>query len=360
MKKASKIRHGISSFFQRIAFYFKSRKILCTVIVSLSLLLTALVLFQRNNDFDVDLVYLWCDGEEPAFAARKNEWLEKMEEKPSKKATNDGRFVQVDELKYSLRSVEKYLPWTHHIYIVTDRQVPKWLNTNHPKITIVDHSEIIPQKYIPVFNSNAIETSIHKIPGLSEHFLFANDDMFVNRPLDKSFFFDGGKPIVRLRKRKTKSSYQKMLEHTVSLIERDFGKGIPFFSDGNFHPHHNIDPYLKSDYEACVNHYDKEYTETLGHRFRKITSVQRIIVSAYSFLKGHAKIKDVSSTKTDKKIDSILLFVFQKSWEKKLSDNEPALFCINDNERGTPEGRVRLKEFLESYFPQKSKFEKVF
>ena len=110
----------------------------------------------KNRDFDVDLVYLWCDGEAPAFATRKNEWLKKEKRKPPKEAISDGRFVQVDELKYSLRSVEKYLPWIHHIYIVTDRQVPKWLNTNHPKISIIDHSEIIPPQCISTFNASAI------------------------------------------------------------------------------------------------------------------------------------------------------------------------------------------------------------
>ena len=50
----------------------------------------------RVKDFDVDLVYLWCDGEDPSFAARKNEWLRKEGKKNSKAAMADGRFVQVN------------------------------------------------------------------------------------------------------------------------------------------------------------------------------------------------------------------------------------------------------------------------
>ena len=184
--------------------------------------------------------------------------------------TAEGRFVQVDELKYSLRSVEKYIPWIYHIYIVTDRQVPEWLDINHPKITIVDHSEIIPKEYIPVFNSNAIETRIHKIPGLSEHFLYANDDLFFNRPLDKNFFFKEGKPIIRMKPADITKGipYFKPLINAITLIERDFGR-VPSFSDRKLEPHHNVDAYLKSDYTACAEHYNKEYTETLTHRFRK-------------------------------------------------------------------------------------------
>lgn len=311
----------------------------------------------KNKDFDVDLVYLWCDGEDPAFVEHKNEELKKERKELPKQAIADGRFVQVDELKYSLRSVEKYAPWVHHIYIVTDRQVPKWLNTKHPKITIVDHSEIIPQKYLPLFNSNAIETGIYKIPGLAEHFLYANDDAFFNRPLGKDFFFLNGKPIIRMFPQMVKKSgqYHKTLNYAINLMERDFGKITPF-SERKMDPHHNVDSYLKSDYSDCVEHYSKEYTKTLTHRFRKDTSVQRLIVSMWSFMKGNAELKEIS--RESKSIDSLLISNTKKNYLRDLRKYDPGLFCINDTEKSSQADRKRLKHFLDSYFPDRSSFEK--
>ena len=318
------------------------------------------VAFARGKeDFDVDLVYLWCDGDDPIFADQKNYWLKQEEGKKSLNAVADGRFVQVDELKYSLRSVEKYMPWIHHIYIVTDGQIPSWLNTKHPKITIVDHSEIISKEYLPVFNASAIETSIYKIPNLSEHFLFANDDMFVNRPVEKEFFFKGEKVIVRIFEAvlKETSLYHAMLGNAISLIERDFGQKT-FFSERNCEPHHNIDAYLKSDYQACAEHFEKEFTETLTHRFRKETSVQRFIISIWSFVKGHAIIKKIAvDEKAEKTMDSLYMTNRRDQVSALLKIYQPALFCINDTEYSTWEDRMRTKEFLERYFPKKSQFE---
>jgi len=315
----------------------------------------------KEGPYEVDLVYLWCDGDEPQFRERKNYWLKQGNKEPDPRATSAGRFVQVDELKYSLRSVEEYLPWLRHIYIVTDRQVPIWLNTEHPNITVVDHSEIIPKQYIPVFNSNAIESVIYKIPGLTEHFLYSNDDMFVNRPLSKGFFFRDGKPIIRMRYSilNPESLYQAQLINAITLAEHEFNSEIPFFSERNLIPHHNIDAYLKSDYADCAHHFEKQYQETLTHRFRKENSIQRLIVSIWSLMKDHAQVKIVPPfKKKSKKIDSIYIANTKTDYAKRIDRQNPGLFCLNDSEFSTPEDRLRVKTFLESRFPKKSKFEK--
>jgi hypothetical protein len=70
--------------------------------------------------------------------------------------------------------------------VVDDCQVPDFLNLDNPKIKIVKHSEIIDEQYLPVFNSAPIEASIHHIPGLSENFLYSNDDMFFGDFISKS------------------------------------------------------------------------------------------------------------------------------------------------------------------------------
>lgn len=52
------------------------------------------------------------------------------------------RFADNEELKYSLRSVQKFAPWIRNIHIVTNGQIPAWLNLEHPKINLVTHRVI--------------------------------------------------------------------------------------------------------------------------------------------------------------------------------------------------------------------------
>ena len=117
---------------------------------------------------DVDLVYLWVNGNDPKWIAKRQAFLADYTENEE---SCKGRYFDNEELKYSLRSVEKYAPWIRRIFIVTDNQVPVWLDTSHPKVQIVDHTEIMPPECLPCYNSVIIEHHLHKIPGLSEHFL---------------------------------------------------------------------------------------------------------------------------------------------------------------------------------------------
>lgn len=92
---------------------------------------------------------------------------------------SSNRFADNEELKYSLRSVEKYAPWIRKIFIVTNGQIPSWLDLDHPRISIVTHKEIYANKsHLPTFSSPSIETNIHRIPGLSKKFIYMNDDVF--------------------------------------------------------------------------------------------------------------------------------------------------------------------------------------
>lgn len=137
----------------------------------------------------IDMVYTWVDGSDPAWLQRKAESMTGGDSTPHHMAANSSRFTSHDELRYSLRSVEMYADWVRHIYIVTDQQTPRWLDTSHPKITMVDHRDIFTDtSVLPVFNSRALESQVHHIPGLSEHYLFMNDDVFFARPTNPSLF----------------------------------------------------------------------------------------------------------------------------------------------------------------------------
>ena len=127
------------------------------------------------DDVKIDIVYTWVDGNDPKWKQKKAQATANF----TPQVYEDARYQNMDELKYSLRSVFKYANWINKIYIVVDDiQTPLFINENHPKIQIVKHSEIIPAQYLPLFNSVAIEANLHHIPNLSENFLYLNDDVF--------------------------------------------------------------------------------------------------------------------------------------------------------------------------------------
>jgi hypothetical protein len=151
---------------------------------------SAIAPFRQSNeyDFDVDVVFTWVNGEDPNWQLKRNFHASGFGAAP-KTSLSDSRFKSRDELKYALRSVLTYAPWVRHIYLVTDAQVPTWLQ-EHDKVRLVDHCDIFLDKDIlPVFNSHAIEANLHRIEGLSENFLYFNDDVMLRRSVSKSDFF---------------------------------------------------------------------------------------------------------------------------------------------------------------------------
>jgi len=137
----------------------------------------------------VDFVLTWVDGNDPEWQKTKSKYTKK----------NDGddreiRFRDWENLQYWFRGVEKFTPWVNKIHFVTWGHVPEWLNVKHPKINIVFHQDFIPKKYLPTFSSHAIELNLHRIKGLSETFVYFNDDTFIIKKMDSDDFFKKGLP----------------------------------------------------------------------------------------------------------------------------------------------------------------------
>lgn len=121
----------------------------------------------------IDFVITWVDGDDP-------QWINKFEYF-SKLSEGDKRMVRYrnwDLLRYWFRGVEKYTPWVRYVFFVTEGHIPSWLNIKYTKLKIIKHSDFIPSEDLPLFNSRAIEVNLHRIPGLSEQFVYFNDDFF--------------------------------------------------------------------------------------------------------------------------------------------------------------------------------------
>jgi hypothetical protein len=142
-----------------------------------------------SSGIPVDLVYTWVDGNCETHKANVRHWAAKIGAVIDDQEYFE-RYIERNELKLSLRSAEKYLPWINRIYIITNGQVPDWLELSHPKLTFINHADIFPSAdCLPTFNSNAIEFQLHRIPGLSEHFIYCCDDTFFGAPCLKEDFF---------------------------------------------------------------------------------------------------------------------------------------------------------------------------
>ena len=90
------------------------------------------------------------------------------------------RFRDNEELRYSLRSVWRFAPWVRRVFIVTNGQVPHWLNLEHPRLSVVSHADIyLNASHLPTFSSPSIESHLHRIPGLADKFLYFNDDVLL-------------------------------------------------------------------------------------------------------------------------------------------------------------------------------------
>ncbi len=326
-----------------------------------------------KTQFPIDIVYMWVDGNDPQWITKRNNYID-VPKQTTDACMTDARWVENDELRYSLRSVELYAPWINRIYIVTDNQVPQWLNTDHPKVQIVDHSEILDKEALPVFNSHAIESCIYKIPGLSEHFILGNDDtLFAKAVLPQHFFTADGAPIVRLkgsrfnrRKAAKRCNYNRVLLHMQDIAYSKWNRKI-------YHaPHHNFDAYRVSDFKACVDLMPQEWRNTSYSRFRQDSDMQRCLVNYYVIATGKGVLRKVGRYNNIKGIyntikafcsgryaaDSRCIPVHNIDFQKILDKYNPLMFCMNDGEYTTDVARKRMVELLNTMFPNKSQYEK--
>jgi Stealth protein CR2, conserved region 2/Stealth protein CR1, conserved region 1/Stealth protein CR3, conserved region 3 len=144
--------------------------------------------------FPVDAVYTWVDGQDPEWQKKRKQFSAL----DSNALTTDDakqpvRWLDYGTLRYSLRSLQQNMPWIRRVYIVTDGQKPTWLREND-RLKVVSHDSLFDQRVlIPTFNSHVIESQLHRIDGLSEHFIYINDDVLLPKPLQiGDFFFSNG------------------------------------------------------------------------------------------------------------------------------------------------------------------------
>ena len=182
----------------------------------------------------IDFVILWVDGNDPNHIAKRKRYqqaFQLVDEGNAEQSTSDLRFIEHSELRYCLRSIIQHAPWYNKIYIVVDEQQPSFLDPEllqRNRIVLVEHRELFAEcpELLPTFNSRAIASRLHKLEGLSEHFLLGNDDVMLSAPVEKSFFFQDDKSVIyadwgRLEAHQSGTLYQQGIVNSAKMVGFD-------------------------------------------------------------------------------------------------------------------------------------------
>jgi len=222
---------------------------------------------------DIDFIIPWVNGQEKRHLAKRLHYQREildLAECDVEQSVSDNRFFQFDELKYTLRSIKEYAPWYRNIFLITDNQLPSFLVPSQlhlDRITIIDHSELFKRNehFLPTFNTRSIATNIHKLPQLSEYFVYGNDDFMLSAPVEPSFFFKHDLPVVMgewrtISEEENVTLYQQGMINSATLEGYGRSKFIMLS--------HGFQAMRKSlNVEAeCI--FKDAFTKNLTHRFR--------------------------------------------------------------------------------------------
>jgi hypothetical protein len=228
--------------------------------------------------FDVDAVITWVDGADPALKRQRDLFLSNAQTPLHDNGINPHRWVCSDELNFCLRSIANNAPWVRRVWIVTDNQIPdlRALPAEFAaKISIVDHRDIFAgfEDLLPTFNSLAIETMLWRIPGLSEHFLYFNDDVFLTAPVEVADFFAANGPV--LRGKWTDYSHLADCDESrdeASLLNHynqiNAAGMIGYSADHIFDSAHVVHPMQRSVMAELFETYRDQFVSNAGYRFR--------------------------------------------------------------------------------------------
>lgn len=327
---------------------------------------------------NIDIVIPWVDGSDTNWLNKKRKWTN-VESDNHGTLNTKARYRDYGTLKYLFRSIEMNAEWVHKVYLITDNQIPFWLNTKYDKVEVIDHEDFIPHKYLPSFNTNTIELNVHRIKGLSENFILFNDDMILNSKTKKSDFFKENLPtdVMIFNTINSHDIFSHILLNDMLVINKNFKKNdvikrnfMKIFNIKNesflirsllslpwseivgfYNPHLGVS-YKKSTF---IKLWKKQYEildATCSNRIRSTNDVSDWLMRYWQLCSGEFVPGKVNDGKffTLNDIQGI---------KKELKKRKHKQICINDsdNQINYDENVNLLSRYLEKRFPSKSKFE---
>ena len=329
---------------------------------------------------EIDFVIAWVDG-------NNKQWLDKKQLHIAEKDCDNRpeRYRDWDLLRYWFRGIEKFTPWVRKVHFVTSDHVPEWLDTNHPKLQVVKHADYIPEQYLPTYNSNAIELNFHRIKGLSNQFVYFNDDMFHINHMKKEGYFMNGLPkdmlalqpivvkpenpimaYIMLNNTAVLSKYYEKRKNMrsqpfhylcpsyppINLGYNMLEQAFPLFT--GFYTVHGPSPLLKETYQVL---WEREYdvlNETCMHQYRSKYDVNQYLLREWQKLSGEFHAANVQK--------GFRYFELRNNNQKLLDTikrQRVNIICMNDTELNIDFAKVSkdLRTAFESILPSKSTFE---
>jgi hypothetical protein len=301
---------------------------------------------------DIDAVFTWVDGSDPAWQERQRRRLVGLGREPlHETAANEARYASFDELRYALRAVGRYAPWVRSIHLVTDRQRPAWLAGEFPHVEVVDHRDIFAEVAdLPTFNSHAIESRLHHIPGIAERYLYLNDDFFLGRYLPVSAFFtDDGRPRVFLAPEKIEPTPRGGADapvETAAKNNRELLQNLTGYRLGHKlkHAPYAMTRSLADELEARA---PRAFRQTAASPFRAPSdfSVTSSLLPHYGLATGQAVASDMAHFYADVTSPEL-------RWRlpRLLEHRDADIICLNAT-TDAPTDTLPIRRFLERYFP---------
>lgn len=330
----------------------------------------------------IDFVIPWVDGSDPAWQAQKGKFMPQAPESPAIDV-GENRYRDWDNLQYWFRGVEKYASWVNKIHFITWGHLPPWLNKNAPKLHVVRHEDFIPAEFLPTFSANPIELNMHRIPGLSEQFVYFNDDFFLTAPVKPEDFFQKGLPRDSLSEEPMEfpraELFNDILINDLAFVNRHFDRRQArrahpgkWFSPASSHDsmknllltllrnryffglsyQHLPQPFLKSTLEAVWQAEPALLAETCSHKFRDARDVNQYVFKFWQLLTGAFRPYDVRRAglafsgdyDPKKAAEAILLGQYK-------------MICINDTCTDFETAKNTVNNVFSQVFPDKSSFE---
>lgn len=307
--------------------------------------------------FPVDVVFTWVDGADPVWQRKR---ASEVHLPYHEEAANESRYRNRDELKYAVRSIQMYAPWVRKIFVVTDDQRPSWLDTNVPGLELIDHRDIFTDtSALPTFNSHAIETQLHHIDGLSDHFLYFNDDMMLGSEVTPQTFFHANGITNYFASRvnepqgdpaPTDVPVTIAAKNNRKALRQDFGTSL---TQKMKHVPYALRRSVLEEIEAK---YPAQIRVTMGSKTRSQDDISLLssFYPYYAFSTGRAVPGSIDYAYVDLVKDDA-----RRVMGLLLARRDLETFCVNSTRPGMNEiAQDELRDFLDAYFPVKSRFER--
>ncbi len=282
---------------------------------------------------NVDVVYTWVNHKDTEWQQKYRKALrdEVVPDYAHKSIYDIARFQNRNELYYSVRSVRKYAPWVRKIFVVTNCKFPEWAESD-PGIFRITHEEIfLDTKALPTFNSHAIEANLHHISGLSERFLYFNDDVFLCRPVSITDFFPSSERVNLFPSKHNIIYDEGKISLPIDYAALNACKII--IKDFQFKPekklHHAPFPLLKSMLMEIEKKYNTGLTITSSHKFRRKEDLPlaTTLHAYYCLARGFGEMKDIRARYID---IGNPLFVFLVAPFSPLRRGKYMTLCLNE------------------------------